>query len=69
MRKQTVDMTAYIVGPMQVAENRYPAFAPVLGGVLQSRITDSRRNNESSRVSGTELELLRVLDKWPLDKK
>jgi hypothetical protein len=64
-----MDIVAYIVGPMQVGENRYSAFTPVLGSVLQGRIADSRRDNESSRISGTELELLRVLDKWPLYMK
>ena len=44
------------VGPVEVCEDWYPGFAPVLRGVLQGVIADPSRYDHASRIRGGELQ-------------
>ena len=46
---------AHKVGPVQVGQNGYPGFTPVLGGILQGIITYPGGHDHTSRIGRGEL--------------
>lgn len=55
----------YIICPMEVGQRGYPTFAAIPRCILQSGVTDSSWDDHSGGVRGTELKLLRTINKRP----